>query len=204
MLTSKQPVINAVLITYTDYSITVNYIGKMASFLPYTSGASPQSSESHLLTFLVAQLRFLREGKLSDRRLYEIFGRRLLIWGNPKERNSPDYYPLKKHAFFLRRPVLRICEITFFLRQGCMWSKLYSTYKLVDIRFIERIVNSILFLFPDTSYKGSWSSHATSQTQGNLSARQEYVIWQAVGTKELLFWTVVTELKSPNFKCFST
>jgi len=35
MLTSKQPVINAVLITYIDYSIMENYIGKMASFLPY-------------------------------------------------------------------------------------------------------------------------------------------------------------------------
>jgi len=36
MLTPKQPVINEVLITYIDYSITENYIGKMASFLPYT------------------------------------------------------------------------------------------------------------------------------------------------------------------------
>ena len=36
MLTPKQPVINAVLITYIDYSITENYIGTMASFLPYT------------------------------------------------------------------------------------------------------------------------------------------------------------------------
>jgi len=36
MLTPKQPVLNAVLITYIDYSITENYIGKMASFLPYT------------------------------------------------------------------------------------------------------------------------------------------------------------------------
>ena len=36
MSTPKQPVINAVLITYIDYSITENYIGKMASFLPYT------------------------------------------------------------------------------------------------------------------------------------------------------------------------
>ena len=36
MLTQKQPVINAVFITYIDYSITENYIGKMASFLPYT------------------------------------------------------------------------------------------------------------------------------------------------------------------------
>jgi len=33
MLTPKQPVINAVLINYIDYSITENYIGKMASFL---------------------------------------------------------------------------------------------------------------------------------------------------------------------------
>jgi len=36
MLTPKQLVINAVLITYIDYSITENYIGKMVSFLPYT------------------------------------------------------------------------------------------------------------------------------------------------------------------------
>ena len=36
MLTPKQPVINAVLITYIDYSITESYIGKMASFLLYT------------------------------------------------------------------------------------------------------------------------------------------------------------------------
>ena len=36
MLTPKQPIINAVLITYIDYSITESYIGKMASFLPYT------------------------------------------------------------------------------------------------------------------------------------------------------------------------
>ena len=35
MLTPKQPVINAVLITYIDYSIMENYIGKMVS-LPYT------------------------------------------------------------------------------------------------------------------------------------------------------------------------
>ena len=34
MLTPKQPVINAVLITYIYYSITEDYIGKMASFLP--------------------------------------------------------------------------------------------------------------------------------------------------------------------------
>jgi len=43
------------------------------------SGASPQSSASHLPTFLVAQLQFLREWKLSDRRLYEVFERKRLI-----------------------------------------------------------------------------------------------------------------------------
>jgi len=32
----KQPVINVILTTYIAYSITENYIGKMASFLPYT------------------------------------------------------------------------------------------------------------------------------------------------------------------------
>ena len=36
MSTPKQPVINAVLITYIDYSVTENYIEKMAYFLPYT------------------------------------------------------------------------------------------------------------------------------------------------------------------------
>ena len=36
MLIPKQPVINAVLITYINYSITEKYIGKMAPFLPYT------------------------------------------------------------------------------------------------------------------------------------------------------------------------
>ena len=36
MSTPEQPVINAVLITYISYTITENYIGKMASFLLYT------------------------------------------------------------------------------------------------------------------------------------------------------------------------
>jgi len=36
MLTPKQLVINAVLITYIDYSLTETYIGKMESFLPHT------------------------------------------------------------------------------------------------------------------------------------------------------------------------
>ena len=36
MLTPKQLEINAVLITYIDYSTTENYTRKMASFLPYT------------------------------------------------------------------------------------------------------------------------------------------------------------------------
>jgi len=72
----------------------------------HTSGASPQSSASYLLTFIVAQLQFLREWKLSDRRLYEIFERRLLIRGNPKEINRRQ---IKKHAFFLRHPVHGSC-----------------------------------------------------------------------------------------------
>jgi len=36
ILTSKQTVVNGILITYIDYSITENYIGKMVSFSPYT------------------------------------------------------------------------------------------------------------------------------------------------------------------------
>jgi len=60
MLTPKQPVINAVLITYIDYSITVKLYQKDGILLAvHTSGNSPQSSASHLLTFVVAQLQFL-------------------------------------------------------------------------------------------------------------------------------------------------
>ena len=88
MLTPKQPVINAVLITYIDYSITENYIGKMASFLPYTRPEPLLKVLHHIYKhFLWHSLHFLREWKLSDRRLYEVFERRLLIGGNPKERN---------------------------------------------------------------------------------------------------------------------
>jgi hypothetical protein len=72
MSTPKQPVINPILFTYIDYSIGENNIGKMASFLPYTH------SVSHLLTFLVAQLQFLLEWKLSDRRMYCIWNVRSL------------------------------------------------------------------------------------------------------------------------------
>ena len=51
----------------------------MAFFLPYIRPEPLLKVLSHLLTFLVAQLQFLREGKLSDRRLYEALERRLLI-----------------------------------------------------------------------------------------------------------------------------
>ena len=98
------------MITYIDYSITEKLYRKDAVLLAvHTSGASPQSSASHLLTFLVAQLQFLREWKLSDRRLYEFFERRLLICGNPKERNRRQ---IKKHAFFLRHSVYSKSTIT--------------------------------------------------------------------------------------------
>jgi len=80
MLKPKQPVTNAVLITYIDNSITGKLYQKDGVLLAVnTSGASPQSSASHLLTFLVTQLQFLREWKLSDRQLYEVFRCRLLI-----------------------------------------------------------------------------------------------------------------------------
>jgi len=80
MLTPKQPVINAGLVTYIDYSITEKLYQKDGVLLAvHTSRASPQSCASHLLTFLVAQLQFLREWKLSDRRLYEVFESRILI-----------------------------------------------------------------------------------------------------------------------------
>ena len=102
----------------------------------HTSGASLQSSASHLLTFLVAQLQFLREWKLSDRRLYEVFERRLLIWGNSKERNSPDYYPFQKHAFFLRHPLFPNTLCFRFL--GILFLKicLFSTLNIFVILYL--------------------------------------------------------------------
>ena len=81
-------------------------------FTVHASGASPQSSASHLLTFLVAQLQFLRECKLSDRRLYEVLERRLLIWGNPKERNRRQINLVSVGAKGHRRNArLRVAEI---------------------------------------------------------------------------------------------
>jgi len=84
----------------------------------HTSGASPQSSASHLLTFLGAQLQLLGEWKLSDRRLYEVFERKLLIWGNPKEKKSQaDIKNMRSFCatlyFFLcctRNPERRVLE----------------------------------------------------------------------------------------------
>ena len=67
----------------------------------------PQSSATHLLTFLVAQLQFLREWKLSDRRLYEVFEHRLLIWGNPKERNRRQ---ISKTCVLFAPPCIYICS----------------------------------------------------------------------------------------------
>ena len=65
----------------------------------------------------MAQLQFLREWKLSDRRLYEVFERRLLIWGNPKEINSRQINLVsvgaKGHAFFLRHPVYTILIVQY-------------------------------------------------------------------------------------------
>ena len=88
MSTQKQPVIVQFwLLTLITHNYGKLYRKDVVLLAVHTFGASPQSSASHLLTFLVAQLQFLREWKLSDRRLYEVFERRLLIWGNPKERN---------------------------------------------------------------------------------------------------------------------
>ena len=47
MSTPIQPVINAVLITYINYSFAENYIGKMASFLPYTHSPQPLLTVLH-------------------------------------------------------------------------------------------------------------------------------------------------------------
>jgi len=96
---TKQPVINAVLITYIDYRKLYRKDGVLLSV--HMSGASPQSSASHLLTFLVAQLQFLHEWKLSDRQLYEVFERRLLIATSQEipriSQNPKVHYRTHKH-----------------------------------------------------------------------------------------------------------
>ena len=91
-----------------DYLHWLIYYGKLyqkhgALLSVRTSGASPQSSASHLPTF-VAQLQFLREWKLSDRRLYEVFERRLLIWGNPKEPSLSRLVPISKTCVLFAPP----------------------------------------------------------------------------------------------------
>ena len=99
-----------------------------------TSGAAPQSSASHLLTLLVAQLQFLREWKLSDRRLYEVFDRRLLIWGNPQRKKSQaDKYgergghgtSPKRDAFFLRHLVIFRNSVINVSNQNCIYYRLF-------------------------------------------------------------------------------
>ena len=63
MLTPKQPVINAVFITYIDYSITENYIGKLASFLPYTRPEPLLKVLQHIyLHFLWHRCNFFANG----------------------------------------------------------------------------------------------------------------------------------------------
>ena len=47
MSTPKQPAIKTVLIICINYSITENYIGKMASFLPYTHSPQPLLTVLH-------------------------------------------------------------------------------------------------------------------------------------------------------------
>ena len=92
----------------------------------HTSGASPQSSASHLLTFLVAQLQFLRAWKLSDLRLYEVFERRLLIWRNPKERNRKQ---IKKPALFLLHPVY----IYIYVETETLFQQVWELLHKIDV-----------------------------------------------------------------------
>ena len=48
MSTPNQPVINAVLITYIDYSITENYIGKMAQSRVSAMSLGPHAHQIYL------------------------------------------------------------------------------------------------------------------------------------------------------------
>jgi len=102
----------------------------------HTSGASSQSSASHLLIFLVSQLQFLREWKLSDRRLYEVFERRLLIWGNPKERN-------RRHTATHFRNMRSFCAILYFC----------NSHQKGTITFLNRLLSLAIISSPIFYFK---------------------------------------------------
>jgi len=68
----------------------------------HTSGASPQSSASHLLTFLVAQLQFLRDGNFQIVDCTRFSNIDFWFEVTPKKEIAGRY---QKHAFFLRHPV---------------------------------------------------------------------------------------------------
>jgi len=73
MLTPKQTLINAVLITYIDYSVMENYIRKMASFLPYTRPEPLLKVLHHIYyTFLWHSCNFFANGNFQ-----------IVIWPSP-------------------------------------------------------------------------------------------------------------------------
>ena len=93
----------------------------------HTSGASPQSRASHLLTFLVTQLQFLREWKLSDRRLYEVFERRLWFEVTAKKEIAGRF---KNMRSFCANLYLRLLISTRALPSGYTTGYLQSCLRL--------------------------------------------------------------------------
>jgi len=79
----------------------------------HTFGASPQSSASHLLAFLVAQLQIssrMETFQIVDCTKFSNVD--FLIWGNPKETNRRQ---IQRHAFFFAP--LCTCEIMCVLKK---------------------------------------------------------------------------------------
>ena len=116
MLTPKQPVINAVLITYIDYSITGKLYRKDGVLLAvHTSKASPTK---FCITFNISCGTVTISSRIETLRSSTVRGFRTQtfdLWGSGEvaDLHSPDYYPFQKHAFFLGHPVQHVSIVVY-------------------------------------------------------------------------------------------
>jgi len=146
MLIPKQPVINAVLITYTYFSITENYIGKMASFLPYTRPESLLKVLHHIYWhFLWYSCNFFANGnlKIVDCKRFS----KVDFWFEvtPKKEIAGRY---QKHAFFCA--TLYICYDCYTLIELLPQVLTNTTGKMqlvVTYLPLYRSVNNLLYTF---------------------------------------------------------
>jgi len=104
-----------------------------------------RSSASHLLTFLVAQLQFLREWKLSDRRLHEVFELDFWFEVTPKKEIAGRYTHFKNtRSFCATLYILPTLNNTYFIVQKhtvlCLFTTKTNNLYLHYIRTTSRKV----------------------------------------------------------------